>query len=64
MSISAEIFRIEDHNEDHEVGGLDLPVTVALETSREHTLTVLTWSQPVWGNSLGSVLRVLASRQA
>jgi hypothetical protein len=31
MPISAEVIRIKDHNEDHEVGGLDLPVTVTLK---------------------------------
>jgi hypothetical protein len=41
MPISAEVIRIKDHNDDHEVGGLDLRVTVTLETSREHTLTVV-----------------------
>jgi hypothetical protein len=41
MPISAEVIRIKDHNEDHEVGGLDLPVTVTLETSHEHTLMVV-----------------------
>lgn len=41
MPITAEIIRIKDHNEDHEVSGLDFPLTVTLEASREHTLTVV-----------------------
>ena len=37
MSFSAEVIRITDHNEDHEVGGQDLPVVVTLTTPRQHT---------------------------
>lgn len=58
MSISAEVIRIKDHNDDHEVGGLDLPVTVTLETSREHTLTVVDMITA----SLGKFARIGASR--
>ena len=58
MPISAEVIRIKDHNDDHEVGGLDLPVTVTLETSREHTLTVADMITA----SLGEFARIGASR--
>jgi hypothetical protein len=58
MPISAEVIRIKDHNEDHEVGGLDLPVTVTLETSREHTLMVVDMITA----SLGKFARIGASR--
>jgi hypothetical protein len=37
MPFSAEVIRIKDHNEDHEVGGLDLPVAVTLATAPQHT---------------------------
>lgn len=37
MPFSAEIIRIKDHNEDHEVGGLDLPVVVTLAMAPQHT---------------------------
>ncbi|WP_194713067.1 hypothetical protein [Noviherbaspirillum soli] len=37
MAFSAEIIHIKDHNEDHEVGGLDLPVAVTLATEPQHT---------------------------
>jgi hypothetical protein len=57
MSISAEVVRIKDHNEDHEVGGLDLPLTVTLETSHEHTLTVVDMVTA----SLGKFSRIGAS---
>jgi hypothetical protein len=57
MPISAEVIRIKDHNEDHEVGGLDLPVTVTLETSREHTLMVVDMITV----SLGKFARIGAS---
>jgi hypothetical protein len=58
MPISAKVVRIKDHNEDHEVGGLDLPVTARLETSREHTLTVV----DMMTASLGEFARIGASR--
>jgi hypothetical protein len=37
MPFSAEVMYIKDHNEDHEVGGLDLPVAVTLATAPQHT---------------------------
>jgi hypothetical protein len=37
MPFSAEVIHIKDHNEDHAVGGLDLPVTVTLATAPPHT---------------------------
>lgn len=37
MPFSAKVIRIKDHNEDHEVGGLDLPVAVTLATAPQHT---------------------------
>jgi len=37
MSFSAEVIHIKDHNEDHEVGGLDLPDAVTLATAPQHT---------------------------
>lgn len=39
MSISAEVIRIRNHNDDHELGGLDLPVTVTLSTHPQHAAT-------------------------
>lgn len=37
MLITAKVIRIKNHNDDHEVGGLDLPLTVTLATAPEHT---------------------------
>jgi hypothetical protein len=37
MPFSAKVIRIKDHNEDHEVGGQDLPVVVTLATAPQHT---------------------------
>lgn len=37
MPFSAEVIRIKDHNEDHEVGGLDVPVAVTLATEPQNT---------------------------
>lgn len=37
MPFSAEVIHIKDYNEDHEVGGLDLPVAVTLATAPKHT---------------------------
>lgn len=37
MPITVEVIRIKDHNDDHEVGGLDLPLAVTLATAPGHT---------------------------
>lgn len=37
MPYSAHIIHIKNHNEDHEVGGLDLPIVVTLATAPQHT---------------------------
>lgn len=39
MSISAEVIRIRNQNDDHEVGGLDLPIAVTLSTLPQHAAT-------------------------
>ena len=37
MPFSAEVICVKDHNEDHEVGGHDLPVVVTLAAAPQHT---------------------------
>lgn len=36
MPITAKVIRIKDHNDDHEVGGLDLPLSIARNSLRAH----------------------------
>ena len=43
MPFSAEVICVKDHNEDHEVGGLDLPVVVTLATAPQHTAAQSRW---------------------
>jgi hypothetical protein len=40
MAVAAVVVAVRDHNDDHEVGGQDLPATVILRTDTEDTAAV------------------------
>lgn len=56
MPITAIVIRIKDHNDDHEVGGLDLPLSITLSTASEHTSNVI----EMMNASLGQFARINA----